>query len=102
MALWVILLSRYLVSSGDTPVIVQEGCRYNSMHVAARFNHAKICQLIIETLESDEFWQHFLQLKEQSPTSFKRKQFLVDMYLNTPDKPDRGVSVSSRLTKINM
>ena len=80
------------MSSGDTPVILQEGFRYNAMHVAAKFNQREICHLVIETLESDEFWKNFLQEDENSVISFKRKQFLVDLYLNTPDRPDKGVS----------
>ncbi|XP_031568985.1 ankyrin repeat and LEM domain-containing protein 2-like [Actinia tenebrosa] len=79
---------KYLISSGDTPVILQEGFRYNAMHVAAKENKPNICKLIVETLESDEFWKKYLSVDKNtvSQTSFERKQVLVDLYLNTPDK----------------
>lgn len=82
---------KYLISSGDTPVILQEGFRYNAMHIAAWKNKSNMCKLIIETLESDEFWQKYLSSDKNtvSQTSFERKHVLVDLYLNTPDK---GVS----------
>ncbi|XP_031193172.1 ankyrin repeat and LEM domain-containing protein 2 isoform X2 [Mastomys coucha] len=76
---------RYLIGSGDNPTIVQEGCRYNVMHVAAKENQASVCQLTLETLENPEFMRlmypdddmHMLQ---------KRILYIVDLYLNTPDK----------------
>uniref|UniRef100_K9J3B2 Ankyrin repeat and LEM domain-containing protein 2 n=1 Tax=Desmodus rotundus TaxID=9430 RepID=K9J3B2_DESRO len=76
---------RYLIGSGDNPTIVQEGCRYNVMHVAARENQAPICQLTLETLESPEFMQ--LMYPDDSPDMLqKRICYILDLYLNTPDK----------------
>lgn len=80
---------RYLIGPGDTPVILQEGSRYNALHVAVKNNRKQMCQLIIETLESQHFWNILLNQETESAINCKRKQFLVDMYLNTPDK---GVS----------
>lgn len=80
---------RYLIGPGDTPVILQEGSRYNALHVAVKSNRKEMCQLIVETLESEHFWNILLNQETQSAMNSKRKQFLVDMYLNTPDK---GVS----------
>ena len=80
---------RYLIAPGDTPVILQEGSRYNALHVAVKSNRKEMCQLIVQTLESDDFWNILLNQETQSAINSKRKQFLVDMYLNTPDK---GVS----------
>ncbi|KAM8961873.1 ankyrin repeat and LEM domain-containing protein 2 isoform 2-T2 [Pelodytes ibericus] len=76
---------RYLIGSGDNPTVVQEGCRYNVMHVAAKENQAGICQVLLDILENPEFMrlmypdddEHMLQ---------KRIQYIVDLYLNTPDK----------------
>jgi hypothetical protein len=85
---------KFLISSGDTPFIIQEGCHYNSMHVASRAGHRDICKLIIETLNDDEFWKLIYPVKENSVNNVqlnnRRKAFLLDLYLNTPDK---GVSV---------
>lgn len=80
---------RYLIGPGDTPVILQEGSRFNALHVAVKSNRKEMCQLIIETLESQHFWSILLNQEHESAINSKRKQFLVDMYLNTPDK---GVS----------
>lgn len=83
---------KYLISSGDTPVVLQEGFRYNALHIAAKENKAGICKLIVDTVESDRFWIHYLSLHKDlklSPIHYRRKQFLADLYLNTPDK---GVS----------
>ena len=88
---------KYLISSGDTPVIIQEGCHYNGMHVAAKAGHKDICKLIINTLNDDEFWKLMYPTKEKSVNNYqlnnRRKAFLLDLYLNTPDK---GVSGGNR------
>ncbi|XP_036907712.1 ankyrin repeat and LEM domain-containing protein 2 isoform X3 [Sturnira hondurensis] len=76
---------RYLIGSGDNPTIVQEGCRYNVMHVAARENQAPICQLTLETLENPEFMQ--LMYPDDSPDMLQNRIcYILDLYLNTPDK----------------
>lgn len=81
---------KYLVASGDTPSILQVGCRYNALHVAAMCNKKEMCELVIQILESDDFWRIFVQQENSSAVNSNSwKQFLVDRYLNTPDK---GVS----------
>lgn len=80
---------RYLIGPGDTPVILQEGFRYNAIHVAVKNDRRDMCQLIIDTLESQQFWNILLNQDNQSAINSQRRHFLVDMYLNTPDK---GVS----------
>ena len=77
---------RYLIGPGDTPVILQEGYRYNALHVAVKNNRKEMCQLIVETLESQHFWDVLLNQEIKTATNSKRREFLVDMYLNTPDK----------------
>uniref|UniRef100_A0A8D2CQR2 Ankyrin repeat and LEM domain-containing protein 2 n=1 Tax=Sciurus vulgaris TaxID=55149 RepID=A0A8D2CQR2_SCIVU len=76
---------RYLIGSGDNPTIVQEGCRYNVMHVAAKENQAPVCQLTLETLENPEFMRLMYPDDDQSMLQ-KRIRYIVDLYLNTPDK----------------
>uniref|UniRef100_A0A8C9PFF9 Ankyrin repeat and LEM domain-containing protein 2 n=1 Tax=Spermophilus dauricus TaxID=99837 RepID=A0A8C9PFF9_SPEDA len=76
---------RYLIGSGDNPTIVQEGCRYNVMHVAAKENQASVCQLTLETLENPEFMRLMYPDDDQSMLQ-KRIRYIVDLYLNTPDK----------------
>ncbi|XP_062941204.1 ankyrin repeat and LEM domain-containing protein 2 isoform X2 [Cynocephalus volans] len=76
---------RYLIGSGDNPTIVQEGCRYNVMHVAAKENQASICQLTLATLENPEFMR-LMYPDDDMGMLQKRICYIVDLYLNTPDK----------------
>lgn len=76
---------RYLIGSGDNPTIVQEGCRYNVMHVAAKENQAGISQLLMDTLENPEFMRLMYPDDEETMLQ-KRIRYIVDLYLNTPDK----------------
>lgn len=76
---------RYLIGSGDNPTIVQEGCRYNVMHVAAKENQAGIVQLLLDTLENPEFMR-LMYPDDQEDMLQKRICYIVDLYLNTPDK----------------
>lgn len=76
---------RYLISSGDTPTVMQEGFRYNAMHVTCMRRQPAILQLILETIEDPKF----LELLYPDDTEAVRQQrtaFLVDLYLNMPDK----------------
>ncbi|NWX97084.1 ANKL2 protein, partial [Nothoprocta ornata] len=76
---------RYLIGSGDNPTVVQEGCRYNVMHVAAKENQPSICQLLLDTLENPEFMR--LMYPDDNDTMLKKRiRYIVDLYLNTPDK----------------
>lgn len=76
---------RYLVSSGDTPAILQEGCRYNALHVAAMAKNAEICDLVLRTVGDVTFIQ-LLYGEDDVPSCQERARILVDLYLNTPCK----------------
>ncbi|KAH0502299.1 Ankyrin repeat and LEM domain-containing protein 2 [Microtus ochrogaster] len=76
---------RYLIGSGDNPTIVQEGCRYNIMHVAAKENQASLCQMTLETLENPEFMR-LMYPDDDMDMLQERILYIVDLYLNTPDK----------------
>ncbi|XP_047237219.1 ankyrin repeat and LEM domain-containing protein 2 isoform X1 [Girardinichthys multiradiatus] len=76
---------RYLIGSGDNPTVVQEGCRYNVMHVAAKENQAGIAQLLLDTMENPEFMR-LMYPDDQEAMLQKRIRYIVDLYLNTPDK----------------
>ncbi|XP_036451588.1 ankyrin repeat and LEM domain-containing protein 2 isoform X2 [Colossoma macropomum] len=76
---------RYLIGSGDNPTIVQEGCRYNVLHVAAKENQPGMARLILETLESPEFMR-LMYPDDQEDMLWQRIDYIVDLYLNTPDK----------------
>lgn len=76
---------RYLIGSGDNPTVVQEGCRYNVMHVAAKENQAGISQILLDTLENPEFMR-LMYPDDDEMMLQKRIKYIVDLYLNTPDK----------------
>ncbi|KAJ7987162.1 hypothetical protein DPEC_G00335890 [Dallia pectoralis] len=76
---------RYLVGSGDNPTIVHEGCHYNVLHVAAKENQSGMAQLLLDTLERPEFMR-LMYPEDQEPMLRQRIRYLVDLYINTPDK----------------
>ncbi|XP_043830635.1 ankyrin repeat and LEM domain-containing protein 2 [Dromiciops gliroides] len=76
---------RYLIGSGDNPTVVQEGCRYNVMHVATKENQARMCQLILDTLENPEFMR-LMYPDDDEVMLQERIRYIVDLYLNTPDR----------------
>ncbi|XP_072271800.1 ankyrin repeat and LEM domain-containing protein 2 isoform X2 [Pyxicephalus adspersus] len=76
---------RYLIGSGDNPTVVQEGCRYNVMHVAAKENQPGVAQLLLNTLENPEFMR-LMYPDDNDGMLQKRIRYIVDLYLNTPDK----------------
>ena len=67
---------------------MQEGCRYNVMHVAAKENQAGMAQLLLDTLEDPKFMR-LMYPDDQEHMLQRRIRYIVDLYLNTPDK---GVS----------
>lgn len=55
------------------------------MHVAAKENQPGICQLLLDTLENPEFMR--LMYPDDNAVMLKNRiQYIVDLYLNTPDK----------------
>ncbi|XP_013171692.1 PREDICTED: ankyrin repeat and LEM domain-containing protein 2 isoform X2 [Papilio xuthus] len=77
---------RYLVSSGNTPAIVQEGSRYNALHVAAKAMNAEICNLLLTTVGNPAFVQTLYGMDADAGSCKEFSAILVDRYLNTPDK----------------
>lgn len=76
---------RYLISSGDGPVILMEGPRYNAIHVAAKFNKHEIMKYILNTIDDASFVRKMYPLDEDFINE-ERRRHLLDLYLNTPDK----------------
>lgn len=76
---------RYLVSSGDTPAILKEGPRYNALHVAAMNKLAKMAKLILQAVEQTQFIE-LLHGVKNDPNVEEMSRFLLESYLNTPDK----------------
>jgi len=64
---------------------LQEGSRYNALHVAAKARNAEICDLILQTVSNVAFIQ-LLYGDDDSASCEDRARILLDLYLNTPDK----------------
>ena len=75
---------RCLVSSGDTPVALQISCKWNALHIAAKSNQVAIAESLMDALKDDEFWKK-LYPSDAEETREKRKAFVIDLYLNSPD-----------------
>lgn len=86
---------RFLVSSGDTPVILMEGPRYNACHIAAKENTADVLRLILTTVSDRKFWKLLFPFDSNEITD-SRANYLLDLYLNTPEKGVRYYSSLSR------
>jgi len=67
-------------------MILQAGPRYTAMHIAAIKNKAEICQIIIDLLEDKNFLLLLYGVKMSEETLNRRINYLVDLYLNMPDK----------------
>lgn len=66
---------------------LQEGSRYNALHVAAKARNAEICSLILRTVGDVAFIQLLYGDDDADAASCEdRARILVDLYLNTPDK----------------
>ncbi|KAK7056573.1 ankyrin repeats protein [Halocaridina rubra] len=76
---------RYLVSSGDTPAILQEGSRYNALHIACRTDRPVFASKVLATISGAQFFQR-LYPDDTLESSERRSRYLLDSYLNTPDK----------------
>lgn len=76
---------RYLISSGDSPVILMEGPRYNAVHVATKSNKHEILTYILNTINDADFVRKMYPLDEDYVNK-ERRRHLEDLYLNTPDK----------------
>lgn len=77
---------RFLISSGDTPTSLKEGCRYNAMHIAAQYNQARAADLILKIISDIEFTQLYAGKKSNDQMCAGLNENLLDYYLNMPDK----------------
>ncbi|XP_071445341.1 ankyrin repeat and LEM domain-containing protein 2 homolog isoform X2 [Hetaerina americana] len=102
---------RFMVGSGDTPTILQEGSRYNALHVASKAGNGAMVEAILETISNPAFvnllydgtvgpqergpGNGVLPVMSPSNGAFNGKKdqavidcmvYLQDLYLNTPEK----------------
>lgn len=88
----VIANPRYLMSGVDTPVTYQEAFHYNALHICARGNNHQICQLILNLL-SNISYVNKLHRNDTSEQLKARSNHLLDLYLNSPEKGVRMLSI---------
>ena len=76
---------RYLITSGDTPEILQQGCRWNALHCAVRSRQLELCKEIMHIVQGDRFWE-LVYPDDAETVRQRRRDHLVDLYLNGQDK----------------
>lgn len=64
--------------------LLQEGCRYNALHIAVRADRPDMCELILNTVGNADFIK--LLYGDECKSYVDRAQIMLDLYLNTPDK----------------
>ncbi|XP_054723089.1 ankyrin repeat and LEM domain-containing protein 2-like [Uloborus diversus] len=75
----------YLINGADSPTIMQEGTRYNALHVASKSNRPKMCEEILKTVEDPKFLK-LLYPEDTEITRTNRIHHITDLYLNSVDK----------------
>ena len=75
---------RYLVTASDTPTILQAGQRHNALHVCARHGRGEAGELVLGYVMGDLMSRMYPG--EGVEQNNRRREHLVDMYLNMPDK----------------
>ena len=76
--------ARYLVTPSDTPTILQHGQRHNALHAAARHGKVEAARLVLAQVTGGLMSRMYPE--EDRAQNMRRREFLVDMYLNMPDK----------------
>lgn len=66
------------------------------MHVSAKENQPGIVQILLDTLENPDFMR-LMYPDDQESMLQKRIRYIVDLYLNTPDKAVSGAFYLSLL-----
>ena len=73
---------------------LQEGMRHNALHIAAKTNQAAIVALVLDTLLNVEFTKLLYSSSHDTEQSrHHRIAYLVDLYLNSPDKGVRPTNI---------
>lgn len=82
-------------------IFFKEGTRYNSMHVAARYDQPEIVKFIMECVTSSEFIKNVYGTEE---SYLSRSEIISDLYLNTPDKAanDTPLHIASKFGHVNV
>uniref|UniRef100_H2XPP7 Ankyrin repeat and LEM domain-containing protein 2-like n=2 Tax=Ciona intestinalis TaxID=7719 RepID=H2XPP7_CIOIN len=77
---------RYLINSGDGPVLLKPNTRYNPLHIAARSNQPEMVKQIISTLSDPDFQKKMYTNISSPHENTSRLHHILDLYFNTPEK----------------
>ncbi|CAG7687286.1 unnamed protein product [Allacma fusca] len=75
---------KILVSEVDTPILLHEGCRYNALHICAKCGNSEAAKIILQAVSSTKM-MNLLYPTDEYINKCIRIDYLVDLYLNTPD-----------------
>ena len=76
---------RYLVTTCDTPAVIHSGTHSNALHFAATSGNVKMVQKILDRVQDPDLMERMYP--EESPEArAKRQEYLLDLYLNMPNK----------------
>ena len=76
---------RHLVTSADTPAILQIPSHSNALHCSASQCQLAVCKEVIAIIESSRFWE-LIYPDDTAETRAKRRDHLIDLYLNMQTK----------------
>ena len=75
---------RYLTSTCDTPAIIHSGTRSNALHEAAKAGNLALARAVLERVQEDVIERMYPD--ETSEARAKRTEYLLDLFLNMPNK----------------
>jgi hypothetical protein len=93
---------RYLVTTSDSPTVLHEGSRSNALHMAAKLGRTESAKLVLELIEGDLLERMYPD--EDPVQNVQRRDHLVDLYLNMPDKGggDTPLHLASKFGHVDM
>ncbi|THD20424.1 Ankyrin repeat and LEM domain-containing protein 2 [Fasciola hepatica] len=73
-----------LVTSSDTPTLIQVRLRYNALHVASAAGIADAVDFLLSRLNSTALWKQIYPDTDDQ-TAIERQRHVTDLYLNSPE-----------------
>ncbi|KAA0184938.1 Ankyrin repeat and LEM domain-containing protein 2 [Fasciolopsis buskii] len=73
-----------LVTSSDTPTLIQVRLRYNALHVASAAGVADAVDFLLSRLNSTSLWKQIYPDTDDQ-TAIERQRRVTDLYLNSPE-----------------
>ncbi|VEL14951.1 unnamed protein product [Protopolystoma xenopodis] len=74
----------WLVTSSDSPTLLQLRLRYNALHIAAAAGRSEMISLFLQYLDSVDIWQALYPFSDIE-NCLSRQKRVLDFYLNSPE-----------------